>query len=108
MNSNSNFNLCTGPSRNVRLDKYVANVDETINCISDGYPEADYFWNCTGGLWSANGPSLVCAEPAVYTCNCSAENKVNEAVKKAYWIGIIIVSKGIITFYFPLNMTYIH
>lgn len=81
----------------MRPDKKEARTQQTIACISDAYPEAEYAWTCYDGKWSTNGLSLVGYDPGQYVCTCTAKNVIGEVVKTNYWMDTItIVSRGML------------
>ena len=64
-------------------------IHQTITCIADAYPEAEYVWSCKGGKWSINGSSLVGYKPGQYVCKCTAQNTIGEALN--YWKDTITI-----------------
>ena len=81
-------------------------IHQTITCIADAYPEAEYVWSCEGGKWSINGSSLVGSEIGQFVCNCSAQNIIGETSRTSYWKGTITISKG--TYYSAFSMIHVN
>lgn len=79
------------PPINVRPDKSSSEIDEAINCMSDAYPVAVHFWNCSGGKWNVSDSFLVYSEPGVFLCTCTAQNSINGSFVKTTWNGKISV-----------------